>query len=62
MRVRKNISQSDVAEVLGISQNAYSKLERGHTRLQMETIFLIIKVLNVPLMQLIDITIPESSK
>jgi transcriptional regulator with XRE-family HTH domain len=36
LRVSRKISQSTVAKQLGISQNAYSRIERGLTRISTE--------------------------
>lgn len=47
IRKQKKLSQTDVADVLGISQNAYSRIERGETKLTVDRIKQIAKVLDV---------------
>ncbi len=47
VRVRKGLSQSDVADKIGISQNAYSKIERGVTTLTIDRIRQLSTILEV---------------
>ncbi|RFZ91279.1 XRE family transcriptional regulator [Mucilaginibacter conchicola] len=63
IRIEKKISQRVIADALGVSQNAYSKIEQEHTRLQLETLFIISKVLEVEILELLDFNhIPKSFK
>lgn len=52
-RVIKGISQEAMAFHLGISQNAYSKIERNETEATVKRIYQIAKVLNVPVQSLL---------
>lgn len=47
LREQKDYSQAYMAEKLGISQNAYSKIEIGLTRISLVRFFEITKILNV---------------
>ncbi|MCO5949519.1 helix-turn-helix domain-containing protein [Mucilaginibacter flavidus] len=53
-RLHKNYSQEYLAFKLKISQNGYSKIELGYTRLSVERLITIAKVLGVALTQLIE--------
>lgn len=46
-RKEKNISQQDVADYLGISQNAYKNIELGRTSLKLETLYQIAQYLGI---------------
>jgi len=46
-RLYRNYSQDYLAQKLNISQNAYSKIELGYTRVTVERLFIIADVLNV---------------
>jgi ribosome-binding protein aMBF1 (putative translation factor) len=46
-RLHRNYSQDYLAMKLNISQNAYSKLELGYTRVTMKRLFIIAEVLEV---------------
>jgi transcriptional regulator with XRE-family HTH domain len=52
-RVIKGISQEAIAFHLGISQNAYSKIERDETQATVKRIYQIAKVLDVPVQALL---------
>jgi transcriptional regulator with XRE-family HTH domain len=52
-RVIKGFSQESVAFELGISQNAYSKIERNETEVSVKRIYQIAKALNVPVQSLL---------
>ncbi|WP_461451519.1 helix-turn-helix domain-containing protein [Mucilaginibacter sp.] len=54
-RLAKNYSQDYIAGKLGISQNAYSKLELGYIRIKLENLIIIADVLNIPITGLIEI-------
>lgn len=47
IRKERKLSQTEIAEVLGISQNAYSRIERGETKLTVDRIKTIAKTLNI---------------
>ena len=49
IRKEKGITQFQVGERLGLSDNAYSKLENGHTKLDIERFLFILKILNTNL-------------
>lgn len=48
IREYRNYTQQHMAEILGISQNAYSKIESGNTKLSTDRLEDIAKVLDVP--------------
>lgn len=54
-RAKKNISQQRMADALGISQNAYSEIGIGSTRLQLKTLFIRSKTLEVNISELIHV-------
>ncbi|WP_272148964.1 helix-turn-helix domain-containing protein [Tenacibaculum aiptasiae] len=47
-RLRKGLSQDKMANLLQISQNAYSKIESGKTTLTIIRLYQIAKVLEIP--------------
>ncbi len=47
IRLEKNILQKNVAEGLGLSENAYSRIEGGHTQLTINNLFKIAEILGV---------------
>jgi len=47
LRIARGLSQTDLAEQLGIAQNVMSDLERGRTRLNADTVIRLTKTLNV---------------
>lgn len=53
-REQKNYAQHYVAEGLGISQKAYSKIETGETKLSVEHLLKISVLLEVDILQLLD--------
>jgi transcriptional regulator with XRE-family HTH domain len=53
-RLNKNYSQDYIAGKLNISQNAYSKVELGQTKITLERLSIIADVLQVELVKLID--------
>jgi len=55
IRTQKNILQSAVAESLDISQNAYSMLENGTTRITIQKIFMLAEYFKVPVSKILDI-------
>jgi transcriptional regulator with XRE-family HTH domain len=54
-RLYRNYSQDYLAYKLNISQNGYSKIELGYTRLSVERLIIIAEVLEVELIKLIEI-------
>ena len=54
IRVEKGYSQDYMAEMLNISQNAYHKLERGHTRINLLKFIDIAKILEIEVSELIN--------
>ena len=57
VRLKKHFTQEYVAFALGISQNAYSKLELGYTKITIDHVLRIAEVLEVPAIELIIIRI-----
>jgi transcriptional regulator with XRE-family HTH domain len=53
-RIAKEYSQYYVAVKLGISQNAYSKIELGHSNVTLDKLFAIAEVLETDLSRLIS--------
>jgi transcriptional regulator with XRE-family HTH domain len=47
-RVKKNLCQDYIAKSLGVSQKAYSKIENNETRLTIDTLISISKILEIP--------------
>lgn len=47
-REKEGLSQYEFGKKIGLSQNAYFKLETGKTRLDMYRFLAICKVLNIP--------------
>lgn len=55
LRELKKLRQEDVAERLGITQHAYSRMETGETKLDVERLKLIAGVLDVPVEVLLNL-------
>jgi len=53
-RIKRNLTQEDLAGALGISQRAYSKIENDQVQLKIERLEEIAKLLNVEIAQLLD--------
>ncbi len=53
VREQRNYTQDFVAKQMGISQNAYSKIENGYTQLTVRHIKDLSKILEVSLMELL---------
>lgn len=51
-REEKNITQEEMAKRLGISQQAYSRKERGERKFLIDEGFVLEETLNVPLREL----------
>lgn len=54
LRESKNVSQEEIADKLGISQAAYSKIERGKSKISTEKLETIADILGVSASELID--------
>ena len=50
----RNYTQDYLAAKLGISQNAYSKLELGYSKLTLERLFDVSTILDVEIMQILN--------
>jgi transcriptional regulator with XRE-family HTH domain len=53
-RLYRNYSQDYLAMKLSISQNAYSKIELGYTRVTMRRLFVIAEVLEIDVVELLN--------
>jgi transcriptional regulator with XRE-family HTH domain len=53
-RVKKKLSQYVMGEKLGISQNAYYKMEKGHTKLDLQRLIQLSYILDVKLSKLVS--------
>ena len=53
IRIDKGYSQDYMAEMLNISQNAYHKLERGHTKINLQKFIDISKIFEIDVSELI---------
>jgi transcriptional regulator with XRE-family HTH domain len=53
-RLYRNYSQDYLAMKLNISQNAYSKIELGYTRVTMRRLFVIAEVLEIDVVELLN--------
>lgn len=53
IRIEKGYSQDYMADRLNISQNAYHKLEKGHTKIHLEKFIHITKILEVDFLELL---------
>lgn len=54
IRELKNITQEFIANELGISTRAYSKIETSETQLSVNRLFEISKIINVPVNEILD--------
>lgn len=54
-REAKNYTQEYLAYKLNISQNAYSKIELGYTKITVERLFQIAEVLEINAIELLDV-------
>jgi transcriptional regulator with XRE-family HTH domain len=54
VRVNKNYTQDYLAAKLGISQNAYSKIELGYSKIALDRLFHISSILETDVMQLLN--------
>ncbi len=53
-REQKNISQEQLATKLGISQNAYSKIELGYSKITLDRLFHIAELLELETLELLS--------
>ena len=53
IRIEKGYSQDYMADMLKISQNAYHKLEKGHTRIHLEKFINIAEILEIEFSELL---------
>lgn len=51
----KNILQKEVAKSLGLGENAYSRIEGGHTQITINNLYKIAKTLDTPVEKLLSI-------
>ena len=61
IRIAKQFSQDYVAAKLNISQNAYSKIELGYTKITLERLFQIADILEFDVTDFINADKPELS-
>ena len=54
-RERKNYTQEYLAYKLSISQNAYSKIELGYTKITLERLFQIAEILEIDVISLLHL-------
>jgi transcriptional regulator with XRE-family HTH domain len=54
VREFKNYTQDYLAAKLGISQNAYSKIELGYSKLTLDRFFHIAQILEIPILELLS--------
>lgn len=59
IREEKNYTQEYLAAKLKISQNAYSKIELGYTKITLERLFQIAEVLEITAIELIGESVAE---
>jgi len=57
-RLARGMSQSDLAEALGVSKPAISRYELGQRHLQPDQLVAVSKILDVPIIELVELT-PE---
>ena len=53
IRIEKGYSQDYMADMLKISQNAYHKLEKGHTKIHLEKFINIAEILEIEFSELL---------
>ena len=54
LREKQGYSQLYVATKLNISQNAYSKVELGQTKITLDTLFALAEILNLQVLDLLN--------
>ncbi|MBV6485712.1 MAG: hypothetical protein KFKLKKLM_02301 [Flavobacteriales bacterium] len=55
LRKRKGFSQDQMADLLGINQKAYSKIERGKTKLNYERIVQLARIFDLTIWEFINL-------
>jgi transcriptional regulator with XRE-family HTH domain len=55
IRGKKNILQKEIAKSLGLGENAYSRIEGGHTQITINNLYKIAESLDTPVEQLLSI-------
>ncbi|MBK9257263.1 MAG: helix-turn-helix transcriptional regulator [Saprospiraceae bacterium] len=55
LRISKNILQKSVADHLGLSDNAYSRIENGYTHLTINNLYKIKEVLQVSIEDILEL-------
>lgn len=58
LRELQNLTQQHIADQLGISQRAYSKIENGQTTLSVERLYAIVTILQCPVEAVLSLS-PE---
>lgn len=61
IRESKGYTQEYLAMKLGISQNAYSKIELGYTKITLERLFQIARIIEIEAVKLMDDPKPFSA-
>lgn len=54
-RINKGFSQEDIAAKLNVSQSAYAKIENGITKLDIERLLDIVKILEMDIQDLLNV-------
>lgn len=55
IRIKKGVSQKNVADFIALSPNAYSRIENGFTQLTVQNLFLIADCLKVKVEEILEI-------
>lgn len=55
IRIKKNLLQKHIAHHLGISENAFSRLENGHTKINIGHLYLIADALDCSIEEILDL-------
>lgn len=55
LRIKKGLTQVQVAKKLGLKQNNYSNLEKGKSRLTVERLTLLAEILEVSVQEILGI-------
>ncbi len=64
LRINKDLSQENIADMIGLTQSAYSKIERGERQMSLVLLEKIASIFNVELTRLISyckgsVTLPD---
>ena len=60
IRIEKNINIEDIANSIGLSSNAYRKIEMNYTQLTVKRLYEIAKILDVDVSEILDINVNET--